>query len=82
MTTERVYTEHMTTTHSTQIEGPKLSPCPADGGKWELLHIHFDADNNEFGVSILQDTNKARLAKWKKEPLMWCCLCQEENEGM
>jgi len=25
----------------------------------------------------LQDTNKRRLAEWKRETLMWCCYCQE-----
>jgi len=56
------------------IYGPELADCPEDGGKWILYCEHSNGD-----TGILQDTNKRRLAEWKREPLMWCCYCQEEQ---
>lgn len=60
--------------HNTQVFGPELADSPDDGGKWAIYCEHSN------GVTgMLQDTNKRRLASWKREPLMWCCYCQEEE---
>lgn len=54
------------------VYGPELANCPEDGGKWALYCEH------ENGISILQDTNKRRLAQWKKHSSEWCSICYEE----
>jgi hypothetical protein len=51
---------------------------PADGGKWAIYCEHFNADG-VIGTSVLQDTNKRRLAAWKNHSDQWCCYCQEEG---
>ncbi len=65
----------MTTTQQYPIVSEvQVANCPEDGGKWIIYCDH------ENGCAILQDTNKARLNEWRKEPLMWCAFCQEEAE--
>lgn len=67
------------TTIRTETIGVEEAECPSDGGKWVIYHVHHLSDGME-AVSLLQDTNKRRLAEWKKHPTDWCCYCQEENE--
>lgn len=64
----------------TKVTGPELAECPDEGGKWIIYCEHFDSDGEVENVGICQDTNKRRLAAWKREPLMWCCACQEAHE--
>jgi len=61
-----------------KVTGPELADCPEDGGKWALYCEHYDATGELIGCGIVQDTNKKRLAPWRKETSMWCCYCQEE----
>lgn len=55
--------------------------CPEDGGKWAIHCEHFDAAGNLVESSILQDTNRRRLAEWRSAPDEWCCVCQEAEKG-
>ena len=58
-----------------RVSAVELADAPQDGGKWAIYCEH------EEGTSILQDTNKRRLASWRSEPLVWCCYCQEERNA-
>lgn len=60
------------------VSNVELAGCPQDGGKWVIYCEHTNAGGDLTGCGMLQDTNKARLNAWRKEPLMWCCYCQEE----
>lgn len=60
-----------------RVVGPEPAECPDDGGKWALYHEHLDAEGDVVAVSIIQDTNKRRLAAWRNVPGEWCCYCQE-----
>jgi hypothetical protein len=62
-------TEAPTRRVATPVE---LADCPEDGGKWAIYCEH-DGE-----TSVLQDTNKRRLAQWRTETLVWCAYCQEE----
>lgn len=68
-------------TASTKIVGVTEAECPEDGGKYAIYCEHFDANGQPTYSSILQDSNKARLAAWKNDSTEWCGLCQEEARG-
>lgn len=64
-----------------KVHGPELAEVPDDGGKWALLCEHFDDDGVSTGIGgILQDTNRRRLAGWKRHPDQWCPECQEADQ--
>lgn len=65
---------------NTKVSKVELADCPGDGGKWVIYCDHLDANGEVVDSGMLQDTNKARLAAWRKEPIVWCCYCQEEAE--
>jgi hypothetical protein len=65
----------MNTTHITSKV--TTADCPEDGGKWALYCEHF-VDGEIVGTSVLQDTNRRRLAVWHNDSAAWCCFCQEE----
>lgn len=60
-----------------RVIGPELAENPGDGGKWAIYHEHLDDEGEPVAVSILQDTNRRRLAAWMDVPGEWCCYCQE-----
>lgn len=63
------------TEHNTKIEVfLEESDCPDDGGKWGLYCTH------EEGQGVLQDTNKRRLAAFKKDTNEWCPYCQKNED--
>jgi hypothetical protein len=57
-----------------------LADCPSDGGKWAIYCEHTDSEGAVIGTSVVQDTNKRRLAEWQKHSDEWCCYCQEQAE--
>ena len=63
----------------TEVVGVVEADCPEDGGKWALYCTHYTSDGHQ-ATSVLQDTNKRRLAEWKKHPTEWCCYCQEDRD--
>ena len=67
------------TTIRTEVIGVVEADCPSDGGKWVIYHVHYTSDGDE-ATSLLQDTNKRRLAEWKKHTIDWCCYCQAERD--
>ena len=56
----------------------QLADCPDDGGKWAIYCEHF-TDGEIVATSVVQDTNKSRLAQWAKHSTEWCCYCQQES---
>jgi len=66
---------------TTRVIGPELAECPGDGGKWAIYHEHLDGNGELIYTAIAQDTNKRRLAQWKRIPVDWCHLCQEIRDG-
>jgi hypothetical protein len=56
-----------------------LADSPEDGGKWAIYCEHI-VDGEIIGTSVVQDTNKRRLAEWQKHSDQWCCYCQEETK--
>lgn len=66
---------------TTKVIGPELADVPQDGGKWAIYHEHYDADGEITYTAVCQDTNKRRLAAWKRSPVDWCDLCQEIRDG-
>ena len=67
------------TTIRTEVTGVELADCLEDGGKWVIYCTHFTSDGNA-ASSLLQDSNKRRLAEWKKHTIDWCCYCQAERD--
>lgn len=57
-----------------------LAYSPEDGGKWAIYCEHFDAAGEVIGTGVLQDTNKSRLAQWRKASIDWCCYCQNVRD--
>ena len=59
---------------------------PDDGGKWAILCQHLNQISGEwFNGGIVQDTNKKRLAEWRKAVIgagycVWCPACQSAHE--
>lgn len=62
-----------------RVIGPVEADCPEDGGKW-ALHCEHLVDGEWLSMSVMQDTNKKRLAEWKTASAEWCCECQEACE--
>lgn len=62
------------TTAST-VSKVMLADVPEDGGKWVIFCDHYNNDKL-IASGLLQDTNKARLNKWRTQPIDWCCYCQ------
>lgn len=60
-------------THQVTPVMPAYSP--EDGGKWALYCEHTTADGDCF-TGVVQDTNKRRLASWRRHSIDWCCYCQ------
>ncbi len=56
--------EEMKRNQNIRVSQVELAECPEDGGKWAIYCEHYDADSGDWlTMGILQDTNKARLAK-------------------
>ena len=72
------YDGHMETNHITSEV--TLADCPEDGGKYAIYCEHTNAAGELIGTSVVQDTNKRRLAQWAKHSSEWCCFCQEEEQ--
>ena len=74
------YTGHMETNTTHITSEVTLADCPEDGGKWAIYCEHMNNAGEIVGTSVVQDTNKKRLAQWAKHSTEWCCHCQEESE--
>ena len=59
--------------------GIVLADCADDGGKWVIYCEHF-TDNKLVGLSMLQDTNKRRLALWRTQTVVWCSYCDDAEK--
>ena len=69
----------MEASQTVRVVGPELADCPEDGGKW-ALHCEHLVDGEWVSMSIIQDTNKRRLAEWKRSNAEWCCECAANAE--
>ena len=69
-----------------RISEVMLAEVPSDGGKWAVMCEHLDAASGEWlNAGIIQDSNKKRLAEWRKAVrgagyCDWCPECQAAHD--